>query len=73
VRVLLDRVDAVQKRLQFSILDEEAESAARPQRPSKSGKATKKKSRAKQVKKSMQQQSRKPHPSLKKVKHGKRR
>ena len=78
VRVLLDRVDAVQKRLQFSILDEEAEATATPQRPPKpeSGKAAKnakKKSRAKQAKKSIQQESRKPHPFPKKAKRGKRR
>ncbi len=76
VRVLLDRVDAVQKRLQFSILDEEAEATATPQRPPKSGKAAKngkKKSRAKQAKKSMQQQGSKPHPFPKKVKRAKRR
>jgi ribonuclease R len=74
VRVLLDRVDAVQKRLQFSILDEAAESAATPQRQAKSGKAAKnakKKSRTKQGKKSMQQQSKKPNPFSKKAKRGK--
>jgi len=74
VRVLLDRVDAAQKRLQFSILDEEAEAAARLRGPSKpkSGKAGKKKSRARQETKSMQRQANKPHPS-KKAKRGKRR
>jgi len=76
VRVLLDRVDAVQKRLQFSILDEAAESAATPQRQAKSGKAAKnakKKSRTKQGKKSMQQQSKEANPFSKKAKRGKRR
>jgi ribonuclease R len=75
VRVLLDRVDAAQKRLQFSILDEETETAARPRRLSKpkSSKAGKKKSRARRERKSMQQQAGKPHPFPKKGKHGKRR
>jgi ribonuclease R len=75
VRVLLDRVDAMQKRLQFSILDEEAESTATRQHPPKpkSGKAAKKKSRTQQGKKSMQQQSKKSHPFPKKAKRGKRR
>lgn len=42
VQVVLDRVDAVEKRLQFSILDEEEQRA--PRRPASSGKKKKKKS-----------------------------
>jgi ribonuclease R len=74
LRVLLERVDAVQKRLQFSILDEELDGEKRDVhagRP-KSGKAGKKKGRS-GGKASMQRQSGKPHPFLKKTKRGKRR
>lgn len=70
IRVVLDRVDAVQKRLQFSILEEEGE-ATRPAIRAKSAKAGKKVKR--QAKKSMQQQTRKPHPFPKKLKKTKRR
>lgn len=75
VRVLLDRVDAVQKRLQFSILDEETEGGPKPGLTAKpkSGKGAKKKSRVKQAKNSMQQQTKKPSPFPKKVRRGKRR
>ena len=76
VRVLLERVDTVQKRLQFSILDEDSDvalqnpRAARPQ-PTKSGK---KKARDKRGKLSMQWQGGgKPHPFPKKKKKAKRR
>lgn len=72
IRVLLDRVDAVQKRLQFSILDEETEGAPKPARPAKP-KSSPKKSRGKQAKKSMQQQAKKAGPFPKRVKRGKRR
>lgn len=71
VRVLLDRVDAVQKRLQFSILDEETEGVSKPKHPAKP-KPSPKKSRKQQAKKSMQQ-GKKPGPFPKKVKRGKRR
>jgi ribonuclease R len=72
VRVLLERVDAVQKRLQFSIVDEEGGVAAgeRPARP-KAGKAGKKKGREKKGKASMQQQGGKARAFPKKVKRGK--
>ncbi|HUY81725.1 MAG TPA: VacB/RNase II family 3'-5' exoribonuclease [Acidobacteriaceae bacterium] len=75
VRVLLDRVDAVQKRLQFSILDEEGETGVRPEpRPkTKPGKGGKQARGKKKAKPSMQQQSRKPRPFPKKTKSGKRR
>ncbi|MGH9586935.1 MAG: ribonuclease R family protein [Acidobacteriaceae bacterium] len=69
VRVLLDRVDAVQKRLQFSILDEETEGVPKPTHPAKP-KSSLKKSRGKLAKKSMQQ-SKKSAPFPKKVKRGK--
>ncbi|MFZ0663534.1 MAG: RNB domain-containing ribonuclease [Acidobacteriaceae bacterium] len=72
VRVLLDRVDAVQKRLQFSILDGESETATGPERPPKP-KPGKKKSSSKPAKKSMQRQGSKPHPFPKKRKKSKRR
>ena len=77
VRVLLDRVDAVQKRLQFSILDEDGGAASdgaagrKPGRPA--GKSSKKKVAGDRHKPSMQQQSRKPRPLPKKAKRGKRR
>ena len=76
VRVLLDRVDAVQKRLQFSILEEEgaAGETAPRRKPEKSGtKTRKKKSGGRDAKPSMQQQSRKQRPFPKKAKRGKRR
>ncbi|MGC1361027.1 MAG: hypothetical protein WA826_07625, partial [Silvibacterium sp.] len=76
VRVLLERVDTVQKRLQFSILDEDSDvavqtaRAARPQ-PTKGGK---KKARDKRGKLSMQRQGGgKPHPFPKKKRKTKRR
>ena len=77
VRVLLDRVDAVQKRLKFSILDEDGGAASdgaagrKPGRPA--GKSSKKKVAGDRHKPSMQQQSRKPRPLPKKAKRGKRR
>ncbi|HTW44468.1 MAG TPA: VacB/RNase II family 3'-5' exoribonuclease [Acidobacteriaceae bacterium] len=73
VRVLLDRVDAVQKRLQFSILEEEGaivETTARRKTAKNTGK---KKQREDNARPSMQQQSRKPRPFPKKAKRGKRR
>jgi ribonuclease R len=73
VRVLLDRVDAVQKRLQFSILDEDSKVVSdglQGKRP-KPGKKSKKKDRGKSGKVSRQQRS-KPHPFPKKVKRRKR-
>ncbi|HEX5235559.1 MAG TPA: RNB domain-containing ribonuclease [Silvibacterium sp.] len=75
VRVLLERVDAVQKRLQFSIVDEEGTAAGetRTVRP-KAAKADKKKGREKKSKRSMQQQGGKGRRAFpKKVKRGKRR
>jgi len=79
VRVLLDRVDAVQRRLQFSILDEETEGVPKPARSAKP-KSSPKKSRGKAAKKSIgrgnspeQQQAKKPRPFPKKVKRGKKR
>jgi len=75
VRVLLDRVDAVQKRLQFSILEEEGtpdEAAARHKKAKHTGKATKSKQGKDKAKPSMQQ-TRKPRPLPKKTKRGKRR
>jgi ribonuclease R len=76
VRVLLDRIDAVQKRLQFSILDEEGgEGKTTDGRigTKVSGKVRKKKSRNSKPRPSMQQQSRKPRPFPKKAKRSKRR
>jgi ribonuclease R len=74
VRVLLDRVDSVQKRLQFSILDEDSHGEkpdVRAVRP-KSGKAGKKKGRPNE-KTSMQRQGGKPHRFPKKIGRAKRR
>ena len=76
VRVLLERVDTLQKRLQFSILDEDSGVAAqtvRPARPQPT-KGGKKKARDKRGKPSMQRQGGgKPHPFPKKKKKPKRR
>jgi ribonuclease R len=74
VRVLLDRVDAVQKRLQFSILDEESGREAetgRVARPN-AGRPGKKKDRARRAKPSAQRQSAKPHPFPEKMKKKRR-
>ena len=75
VRVLLDRVDAVQKRLQFSILDEEEippgqKHITRPKnaRPEKKTKVNGKKNKL-----SMQPQGKKRQPLPKKTKRSKRR
>jgi ribonuclease R len=75
VRVLLDRVDAVQKRLHFSILEEGEGIAVEDRRATKSkpSKVGKNKDRGKKGKKSMQQQNRRPHPFPKKMKKSKRR
>jgi ribonuclease R len=74
VRVLLERVDAVQKRLQFSIVDEEGAVAAgeRPTARPKAGKAAKKNRREKKSKTSMQQQGKGSHRPPKKIKRTKR-
>jgi ribonuclease R len=78
VRVLLERVDTVQKRLQFSIVDEESQGAAggaraaRP-KPGKAGKSGKKKGRDKKASVNMQQRSGKAKGLPKKAKRGKRR
>jgi ribonuclease R len=68
VRVLLDRIDAVQKRLQFSIIDEEGPEAAQKvkkgaRRNSLDAQSSKrnKKSKSKSAKPSMQRQGAKPH------------
>jgi ribonuclease R len=71
VRVLLERVDTVQKRLQFSIVDEESATAAGDARAvqpkgGKAGKSGKKKSRDKQ------RQGGKAKGLPKKAKRGKR-
>jgi len=77
VRVVLDRVDTVQKRLQFSILDEDSGAplhgtrAAQP-RTGKPGKK-KRQDRDKKAKRSMQRQAAKPRPFPKKLKKSKRR
>ena len=78
VRVLLDRVDAVQKRLQFSIVDEESQGAAGNARPAspkprKAGKSGKKRGWDKKARVSMQQQGGKARRLPKKAKRGKRR
>ena len=76
VRVLLDRVDAVQKRLQFSILEEEGAvgDGAAGRKPGKpAGKTRKKKVAGSKTKPGMQQRSRKPHSFPKKAKRSKRR
>jgi ribonuclease R len=75
VRVLLERVDAVQKRLQFSILDEEGGVAAgeRPAARPKAGKTGKKKRGEKKGKSSMQQQGGKACAFPNKVKRAKKR
>jgi len=64
VRVVLDRVDAVERRLQFSILDD---GTANQERPKQSGKysaqstgSAKQKHKQKKTRRSMQQQGRKP-------------
>lgn len=78
VRVLLERVDAVQKRLQFSILDEEQDATvqgpmhAQP-KPVKDAKSSKKRGRDKKAKVSMQQQGGKARRLPKRAKRGKRR
>lgn len=75
VRVVLDRVDTVQKRLQLSILDEESDDAqnkAVPQRP-KVGKKGKKRGRGKESNPGMQHKGGKPHPFPRKTKRAKRR
>jgi ribonuclease R len=74
VRVLLERVDAVQKRLQFSIVDEEGAVAAgeRPAARPKAGKAAKKNRREKKAKTIMQQQGKGSHRPPKKIKRTKR-
>lgn len=71
VRVLLDRIDAVQKRLQFSILDEETDGALKTEHVAKPGKLAKRK--VNRTKKSVQQQGHKPRPLPKKAKRSKRR
>jgi ribonuclease R len=72
VRVLLDRVDAVQKRLHFSILDEESDREKSDIVVKlKSGKVGKKKSRP-GGKTSIQRQGDKPHSFTKKTKRGRR-
>jgi ribonuclease R len=58
VRVVLDRVDAVERRLQFSIL--ERESGEKPSRPLVEKKRPQKAAKPRKQKRSMQQQSRKP-------------
>jgi ribonuclease R len=78
VRVLLDRIDAVQKRLQFSIVDKESNSALSTNKgtPSshKSSESKKPKSKSKKdsnriaAKPSMQRQGPKPRPFPKKKK-----
>jgi ribonuclease R len=75
VRVLLERVDTVQKRLQFSILDEDGDGASKISRTPRPmpGKGGKKKSHKKKGKPSMQRQGGKPHPYPKKTKKTKRR
>jgi ribonuclease R len=72
VRVLLDRVDAVQKRLQFSILDEDSHVVAGNLRVAwpKPGKVRKKKKRSK--KETQRRQSTTPHQHPKKLKKPKR-
>jgi hypothetical protein len=68
-------VDAVQKRLQFSILGAGGDplpSGDRVARP-KATKAGKKKGRGKKGKPSMQRQGAKPHPLPKKAKRSRRR
>jgi ribonuclease R len=81
VRVLLDRIDAVQKRLQFSIIDEESDpvlpankgALSSPRSPeSRKAKSKSTKDSKRKAKPSMQQRGRKPHPFPKK-KSGKRR
>ncbi len=73
VRVILDRVDAAQKRLQFSILDEDSGAPARMAQPraGKTGKK-KKKDRGKKAEVSMQRHATKPHPFPKKLKKSRR-
>lgn len=81
VRILLDRIDAVQKRLQFSIIDEESDpvlpankgALSSPRSPeSRKAKTKPKKDSKRKAKPSMQRQSPKPHTFPKK-KSGKRR
>jgi len=77
VRVVLDRVDAVQKRLQFSILEEDSGvpvhgTHAAQTKAGKPGKK-KKKGRSKKAKRSMQREAAKPHPFPKRLKKSKRR
>ena len=71
VRVLLDRIDAVQKRLQFSIIDEDSDVALAPNtsttssRKSLESRKTKSKSKKdskRKAKPSMQRQASRPHP-----------
>jgi ribonuclease R len=74
VRVLLERVDAVQKRLQFSIVEEEGAVAAGEERKARpnSKKAEKKKRHEDKARVSPQMQGKKPHRP-KKIKRTKRR
>jgi ribonuclease R len=72
VRVLLERVDAVQKRLQFAIVEETGAVAERKARPS-SKKAGKKKKHEDKAKVSQQIQGKRLHRLPKKTKRGKRR
>jgi ribonuclease R len=74
VRVLLERVDAVQKRLQFSIVDEEGAVAAGEERNARpnSKKAEKKKRHEDKARVSPQMQGKRPHRP-KKIKRTKRR
>lgn len=71
VRVLLDRVDAVQKRLQFSILDEDGGAHA-PKPRTAISKAAKKKAKSGKTKVSAQRQSAKHVPYPKKLKKKRR-